>query len=240
MRRRGNFTRKRRHRTVSWLTTGNQRQTYTLTPGTVERFSVGVADDNDFVENHPRFAKRNDIVPLRRIVGHLRLSMYYSGATDFPMAATDGLIEYGLCIVKGDYDESGVWSPTNQLPDPRNSSDYDDKWLFTNSIVTSFGAAVTTGFSTNGGMIISSGNVIAAGTGGSGYAPFAWQTQNTRPICLSTDQQLPNGSYIDISTRRKLQYGEKLSLITTVTDPRSDPTEVTYYAEVRVKTLIAG
>lgn len=165
--------------------------------------------DNDFVETHPRFARANDLMGLRRLLGFLRVAMYLEdGVASWAGNEFDVLVKYGILIVKGDYDPAGVWTQTDTTS-PDEKSDEDDKWLFKNTVILSPGANYSvlklveqTGTS---GSLSTTTNAPTA--------PLAWQP--TRSAILSTDFQLPNGSHIDLKTRRKLEYGERLVITAT-------------------------
>lgn len=207
----------RRRRAVAWQTNGPQHQPggeVLLTSGDVSYFLLQ-HPDNDFVENHPRFAKANDTLTLRRILGQLRVAMYPSAESDnFNGFVTDTPVHYGIVILKGDYDAAGVWTQKD-TPDPAEPSDEDDEWLFKNTVWLSPGSSRTLQkFMTVHGT--APGAWVSTSEGGAADGPLV--VQPVRQAMLSTDSQLPNGSFIDLKTRRKLEYGERLAIAAKIDD----------------------
>lgn len=186
--------------------------------------------DNNFIQDHPRFAKANDVVTLRRILGLLRIAMYQTNPIASPV--TDYYVDYGLCIVPGDYDDAGTWSVKTPVPTPSEASDEDDKWLFKATQIFSFGAVDTlTQFTPvdSGTLGFFSQPLIATPVAG------LFTSQVRRPSLICTDQCLPNGSFIDLKTHRRLQFGEKLMLITEITGDADD--NRTFYATNALRIL---
>lgn len=206
--------------------------------------------DNDFVENHPKFAKRNDVTSYLRILGDIRVGLYTTDQSVIK-EAFDYTVEYGLALVKGDYDNAGVFTPGNDsMPDPRETSDEDDKWLFKNRAILSFGYDQSRLFSVGGtfpGTEVSSltndgtNPVIDYNVTANPFEAFLQVGfQPTRPRMMCTDQQLPNGSKVDIKTRRKAQYAEKLYLIAVFDTDATDVETTLVSIDWSLRVLVNG
>lgn len=206
---------RRFRRRVSWQTFNKQIGYDGIDLGAGTEYQFLTHEDNDFVENHPQMARKADTFGIRRIVGRLRIAAYPNdeGDKNFHGEDLDVFVGYGIVIVKGDYDASGVWSQEDK-PDPLEPSDDDDKWLFKDGIW------LTPGLETSAGavMVAGGGAVQAFATLAGTPADSRLGFQPQRSAMLSTDHQFPNGSFIDVSSRRRLEYGEKLAIVTHV-DP---------------------
>jgi len=239
MRRRHTKRFSKRRQRVSWLTQPNQLAGELLSVGQ-NHFLLGINADNDFVQSHPRFAKRNDVIALKRIVGRLRLAMYFNESATYPVGAADAVLAYGIALIKGDYDDSGTWTPPADIPDPTQASDQDEKWLFLDRCILSPGQTLT--IPQNGGTGVPQyleGGALLTTTTVVDPQPLIYTTQNARPAVMSNDMQLPNGSFIDISTRRKAQYAEKLAIIVNLAYG-GDVDMVDFYVEPFLRVLIGG
>lgn len=139
--------------------------------------------NNPFVSSASRFAVQEDEITYQRIVGTLRLGMYTQAVDEF-----DWNVDYGLILVKGEYDQSGNWTVNNaDIPHPSPCvapQDAAERWLFRNTVV--FRDVIVT-------------------SSVSGYIQ--------RPQNNCTDFLPPSGSFIDIKPRRKARYEDKLALI---------------------------
>lgn len=145
---------------------------------------------NQFVGtgNSPRFAVQNDEITYQRILGNLRFGLYCN-TSPTAYALQDVVIDYGIVLTKGEYsDVDGSWTVVEaDLPDPTQFVDDPDKWLFKNELVLN---------------------------GSNGFIGGVGQAYNPAPRTMqSTDDQLPNGSWIDIKPRRKARYEEKLGIV---------------------------
>lgn len=141
-----------------------------------------------------RLGPAQDEVNFRRIVGRLRLGLYLDDLTN-GLTVGDFPVYYGVAMVKGEYDGAGNWTVNvSDIPTPAESQDDPEKWLFRD--VSIFTVAPQETF-VQGGILISA-------------------TQLTRAQYLSTDQQGPNFSWVDIKTRRKTSYEEKPCIVVHV------------------------
>lgn len=201
----------RKRRAVAWQTQAQLHGQGTLEVGSAEspvpEYWAIQALDNDFVANHPRFAKANDTVSLRRILGMLRIGYYRD---DGSANGTDYKVHYGICVVPGDYDSAGTWQRSVPAPQPSEESDEDDKWLFKNTIfLTSQQWSSNLRLDSYDNYLLAKGSAQVS----TDIPVVRWPI---RDGLMSTDHQLPNGSHIDIKTRRRLQYGERLFIVTEV------------------------
>lgn len=227
----------RRRRRVEWLTHGQLQGQELLTARTDREsgspeYWILQPPENDFVANHPRFAKANDVVTVRRIVGKCRIGYY---RTDNSINQTDYQVDYGLCFIKGDYDESGTWT-IKDTPDPSDTGDEEDKWLFKNTVFLSTGQTFVLSYQ-DIVYNLGTGIDLIQTTGGSSFAGsgLSFLQFPLRQVMMSTDGDLPNGSYVDIKTRRRLEYGERLHLVTSVIGEAD--TAASFYANWKVRML---
>jgi len=199
--------RSHRKNLTTWLTAEEQSGTKVYDPATVEYMPL-MATDNAFVSMETRFAKQNDVITLKRLIGTLRSALYVNEEElTFP-PPYDFNIAYGICIVKGDYDNTGVWTQLD-APNPMSHEDDDDKWVWKRSCTLAFDRFVTN-------VTVSDGNAADSSclmTSTFSATPTdEFRIGRTRHAFMSTDQLLPTGSYIDIKPHRQLQYAEKLVL----------------------------
>lgn len=203
--------------------------------------------DNDFVENHPRFAKRNDVVTYKRILGEIRMGLY-NNANLTPREGLDYVVEYGLAFIEGDYDNAGVWTQSSEVPSPAETGDEDDKWLFKNRVILCFGARLTKLWYASDGTQVNDVDSITGfpiyGPGGQTNPNFdmtsLWLEQESRQALMSTDAQLPMGSKVDVRTRRRSQYGEKLAIIARVETDNTDTIDVSIFCDHSLRVLVNG
>lgn len=230
----------RRRRQTSWLTSGAQRGNESITfDGTTQYFSIG-EETNDFVANHPRFAKANDTITYLRILGNLRIGMYLANPASSP--ASDYVVDYGLVLVKGDYDDAGAWTQEDH-PSLTETADEDDKWLFKRQCVLA--APINVTYSRR--LMIYNDGVDDIGelwTGSPGDpAPnekLEFFNQPLRGGMMSTDELLPNGSFIDLKPRRRAQYAEKLMIAVSILGDADDNREFFLTNALRVLTAKWG
>lgn len=221
----------RRRRATQWLT-GTDTKSGTdgiqVEQNTLVYYPL-VTETNTFVQEAPRFAKALDVMTILRIVGRVRFGLYITTNTNLAPHG-DYIINWGFCLIKGDYDDSGTWTREDE-PDPRQGSDEDDKWLFKDQCVLCFGDKLTTP------IIYESGGSYSLATinGQTGNEPL--RMYDSKPVMMSNEQQLPNGSFVDIKSRRRAQYGEKLMLVASIaTGEAEDQATVFLNYDVRVLT----
>lgn len=235
--------RRRRRRRVSWLTDNNQRGSTSLNLSGELNTIVLTHVDNDFVENHPVFAKRNDNVKYVRVLGELRFALY--NAENLTLReGLDYTVEYGICFIEGDYDNSGVWTQSDTVPNPAETGDEDEKWLYKNRVIFSFGALQTHFFNYVGTeLALTDTNtppLLDVNTATNGTVGLVTLQQETRPRMMSTDEQLPNGSKIDIHTGRRAIYSEKLAIVARVETDNTDTENVEIFCDHNLRVLIHG
>lgn len=138
---------------------------------------------NPFVHQASRFAQPDDEITYMRIVGDLRFGLYCTDAVE-----DDYVLDYGIALVKGNYDQLGNWTvPNAEIPRPGPTfgpQDAPEKWFFRRTCV--FKQKIITSSIT-------------------GYI--------YRPQMMCTDELLPTGSFIDLHPKRKARYEEKLMII---------------------------
>lgn len=189
-------------------------------------------NDNMFVAGQERFAVQNDEITYQRIVGRLRIGLYAQCAADelFPF---DYKVDYGIALVHGEYASDGSWSSDTDLPNPADSKDDPEKWLWKDSVILNLGSRYQIFSNTDAGaprlfeLCDPEGNPYGAATIhgiGREYVP-------------STDFIGPQYSFIDIKPRRKAKYEEKLGIITVVqTNDGAEQTTVSLNHNLRVLT----
>lgn len=191
------FRGKRHRNRVTWLTSqsqqgwGNDGLEFTPDGDWADPPSAKIlldTQDNDFVPNHPRFARANDVVRYARIVGRIRFGLYDNTNTPSPLPVSEVAISWGLCFLKGDYAADGTWTPTDEIPTPAWPEDENEKWLHKDHLFLGWG------------LITSNNN----------------GTQQVRQSRLSNDDLLPYGSLVDIQTKRRKEYAERLHLIAKI------------------------
>lgn len=179
----------RRKRAVAWQTQSELHGQETLTVATIddlpEYFGIN-QPTNLFLQEAPRFAKSLDVMTLKRLVGTVRIGTYL-GEGDFSDLDTE--VYLGICIVKGDYAQDGTWTQKDE-PDPSEPGDNLDKWLFKDYFIMAFG---------NERSFTDAGSTI---------------TVQTRPRLLANTDRLPNGDHIDLKLGRRLEFGEKVMIVT--------------------------
>lgn len=173
-------------------------------------------NDNMFVAGQERFAIQNDEITYQRIVGHLRFGLYGTCLRVDP--PYDYKLDYGIVLVHGEYAPDGVWTNDADLPNPADSKDDPDKWLFRNTCILNVGMDYATlDASQTQGTMATCDNLFVA------QPRIGW-----RPFTQSTDQIGPNYSHIDIKPKRKARYEEKLGIVAVL--ETEDPSDFPYVA----------
>jgi len=203
-----------RKRKVQWLVSPGATAASFTTTG---KFFLPLGQiNNPLVPQFSRLATQQDVITYLRIVGELRIGLYqdvlYTNSSGL-----DTVVSYGLCLVKGEYDGAGTWTVNvADIPDPFDGADDPDKWLVKRDIIMSAG-------NSHAGVV---------------WNPAGAPQENfpDRQVLMSTDDQGPHYSHLDLKPKRRALWEEKLGIIIGIA---SIPTGYTIFVNEHLRVLTA-